>query len=80
MAIKLWTKLTRKESKDFLALKEAIARQLLVLQELKSHGIDSVNSIPKKTVQAMARYLVILADLESRGVKSLNLIPKKADR
>ena len=80
MAIKLWTKLTRKESRDFLSLKEAIARQVLVLEELKSHGINSVNLIPKKTVQAMARYLVILAELESRGVKSLKLIPKKADR
>ena len=80
MAIKLWTKLTRKESKDFLSLKEAIARQLLVLQELKAYGINSVNLIPKKTVHAMARYLVILAELESRGVKSLKLIPKKADR
>ena len=80
MAIKLWTKLTRKESRDFLSLKEAIARQVLVFEELKSHGINSVNLIPKKTVQAMARYLVILAELESRGVKSLKLIPKKADR
>ena len=80
MAIKLWTKLTRKESKDFLSLKAAIARQLLVAQELKSHGINSINLIPKKTVQAMARYLVILAELESRGIKSLNLIPKKFDR
>jgi long-chain acyl-CoA synthetase len=80
MAIKLWTKLSRKESKDFLALKEAIARQLLVLKELKSHGINSVNLIPKKTLHAMPRYLEILADLESRGIKSLNLFPKKADR
>ena len=80
MVSKLWTKLTRKESKDFLALKEAIARQSLVHGKLKSHGIESIDLIPKKTVQAMARYLVILAELESRGIKSLNLIPKKFDR
>jgi acyl-coenzyme A synthetase/AMP-(fatty) acid ligase len=80
MVNKLWTKLIRKESKDFLALKEAISRQLLVHGKLKSHGIESIDLIPKKTVQAMARYLVILTELESRGIKNLNLIPKKVDR
>jgi acyl-coenzyme A synthetase/AMP-(fatty) acid ligase len=80
MPSKLWSKLTRKESKDVLALKVAIARQLLVLAELKLHGIESINLIPKKTVQAMAHYLVVVAELESRGIESINLIPKKVDR
>ena len=48
MVSKLWTKLTRKESKDFLALKEAISRQLLVHSRLTGRGIKSINSIPKK--------------------------------
>jgi acyl-coenzyme A synthetase/AMP-(fatty) acid ligase len=48
MPSKLWSKLTRRESKDFLALKVAIARQLPVLEELNSRGIKSINLIPKK--------------------------------
>ncbi len=66
MPSKLWSKLTRKESKNFLALKESMARQLVVLAELESRGIKSINLIPKKVDRILVQEARLLAtDIES---------------